>query len=105
MMRRAVILLLPLIFASQARAIAGDQTGIAREHCLQRRANASTAGQTACEARAAHDYDRRMNTAYRALLKVLPVGSGQLLTAAQRSWLHFRAADAHMRAALYESRQ
>ena len=102
-MMRALPLL--AIIAGPVSIASRDPTAAALESCLDLPAQASTAGQTDCESQATQSYDRRMNFAYRALLKILPAASAQRLRVAQRSWLSFRTADRAARFALFESRQ
>jgi len=82
-----------------------DPTAAALDRCLNDPANASTAGQTECEATASSDYDRRMNAAYATLMHKLPEKAAQQLRLSQRAWLAFRDAEAKARDALYETRQ
>ncbi|WP_116090814.1 lysozyme inhibitor LprI family protein [Sphingomonas crusticola] len=105
MIVRLLALTLLAVTATPASAAVGDPTAAALDRCLDDPGNASTAAQTDCEGRAAHDYDRRLNAAYRALLKGLPAPAAQRLRVAQRAWLAFRSADAQARSTLYQSRQ
>jgi uncharacterized protein YecT (DUF1311 family) len=82
-----------------------DTTAVALDHCLNEAANASTAGQTECEAEASKSYDLRMNAAYATLMRKLPPQAAQQLRLSQRAWLAFRDSDAKARDALYETRQ
>ncbi|WCM25935.1 DUF1311 domain-containing protein [Sphingomonas sp. QA11] len=82
-----------------------DATAAALDHCLADPAHASTGDQTACETRAAGDYDRRMNVAYAALLRKLPPDAARKLRDAQRAWLAYRNAEAGAREAIYATRQ
>lgn len=82
-----------------------DQTDAALAQCLDDPVNASTAGQTDCQARAKQAWDRRMNAAYATLMKRLPVEAGQRLRVSQRAWLAFRDADAQARIAFYAARR
>jgi uncharacterized protein YecT (DUF1311 family) len=99
-----ILALLAEITAPASAAVAHDPTATALERCLDSAAEASTAGQAACESRAMLAYDRRLNIAYRALIKRLPPTPAQRLRMAQRAWLNFRAADGSARSAFYESR-
>jgi uncharacterized protein YecT (DUF1311 family) len=65
--------------------------------CVDDPVNASTAGQTDCETTATKAYNARMNRAYEALTKRLPVAAVRQLREAQHAWLAFR--DAERRAA------
>jgi len=97
-----------LALASQAPLMASaleDPTAAVLDRCLNDAANASTAGQTECEAAATSDYDRRMNAAYATLMHKLPQQAAQQLRLSQRAWLAFRDSDAKARDALYETRQ
>jgi uncharacterized protein YecT (DUF1311 family) len=106
MITRALVpTFIALAAAAPTPATAADATASLLDRCLDDPANASTAGQTACERRAAQTYDRRLNAAYQALLKTLPPLAAQRLKEAQRAWAGFRSADARARAALYGSRQ
>jgi len=82
-----------------------DPTADALDRCLTLPANTPTAGQTDCEALAARSYDRRMNTAYAALLHRLPPKIGEQLRRSQRAWLAFRDSEAAARQAIYATRQ
>jgi uncharacterized protein YecT (DUF1311 family) len=82
-----------------------DATEAALDSCLGAPANASTAGQTDYEAAAARSYDRRMNTAYRALLKRLANPAAARLRGSQRAWLIYRDAEAQTRRAIFATRQ
>ena len=82
-----------------------DATAVALDRCLSTAANASTAGQTDCEAAAAHAYDRRMNVAFARLMRQLPSPAAQRLRISQRAWLAFRDSENVARGALYETRQ
>lgn len=97
-----------LVVASPTSLMASaleDPTAVALDRCLNDAANASTAGQTECEAAASSDYDRRMNAAYATLMHKLPETAAQHLRLSQRAWLAFRDAEAKARDALYETRQ
>jgi len=98
------LILLALVPATALAAPAADPTATALEACLNAAANASTAGQTQCEADAARSYDRRMNTAYAALMRTLPAQAAQRLRVAQRAWLAFRSAETDARRSLYATR-
>jgi uncharacterized protein YecT (DUF1311 family) len=91
--------------ALAASAQAGDRDAAALTRCLGDAANASTAGQTDCEAAAARAYDRRMNAAYAALRHALPPAAAQQLRQSQRAWLAFRNAEAQARDAFYATRR
>lgn len=82
-----------------------DATEAALNRCLNAAANASTAGQTGCEARALRSYDQRMNVAYAALLRSLPAGAAQQLRRSQRAWLIFRDAERSAIGGIYATRQ
>jgi uncharacterized protein YecT (DUF1311 family) len=82
-----------------------DATAAALTCCLSTAANASTAGQTDCEAAAAKTYDRRMNVAFASLMRKLPPSAAQRLRLSQRAWLAFRDSETAARDALYETRQ
>ena len=86
-------------------AQAGDATAVSLQRCLGAPDNASTGGQTQCEAMAQHDYDRRLNVAYARLMRTLAGDARQRLQQAQRAWLAFRGADTAARDALYATRQ
>ena len=97
-----------LVMASSASLMASaleDPTATTLDRCLNDVANASTAGQTECEAAASSDYDRRMNAAYATLMHKLPEKAAQQLRLSQRAWLAFRDSEAEARDALYETRQ
>ena len=89
--------------ASVATA-ADDATNVALDRCLAVPANASTAGQVACESVAMKAYDRRMNAAYATLLRKLPASAAQRLRGAQRAWIGYRDSEALARGALYATR-
>lgn len=103
--RAAAAILLPLSAPALAAPESADRTQAALQRCLDAAANASTAGQTECEATAARSYDQRMNAAYAGLMHHLPARAADRLRAAQRAWLAFRGADAAARAAIYETRR
>ncbi|WP_157134736.1 lysozyme inhibitor LprI family protein [Sphingomonas sp. PAMC 26605] len=92
---------LGLVSASTSK----DATAAVLNHCLSATANASTAGQTDCEAAAEHAYDRRMNVAFATLVQKLPAAAAERLRKSQRGWLAFRDSENTARTALYESRQ
>jgi uncharacterized protein YecT (DUF1311 family) len=97
-----------LVLASPARLMGAsldDPTAATLDRCLSDPANASTAGQTECEAAALSDYDRRMNAAYATLMHKLPEKAAQQLRLSQRAWLSFRDSETKARDALYETRQ
>jgi uncharacterized protein YecT (DUF1311 family) len=79
-------------------------TAAAEDACLNKPENASTAGQTECEAAAAKAYDRRMNQAYAALLRRLPAPAADKLRVSQRAWIAFRDAEQAARSALFATR-
>ena len=81
-----------------------DATAAALDRCLSAAANASTAGQTNCEAAAAHAYDRRMNLAFSTLMRKLSAPAAERLHTSQRVWLAFRDSENTTRGALYETR-
>ena len=103
-MTRILLLLVALVPGPALAATPADATAAALARCLDAADNASTAGQTQCEADAAHAYDRRMNIAYTALMRTLPAPAAQRLRLAQRAWLAFRSAEADARLALYSTR-
>ncbi|ATY31167.1 lysozyme inhibitor LprI family protein [Sphingomonas psychrotolerans] len=82
-----------------------DPTEAALQRCIAAPANASTAGQTECEAQASSDYDRRLNVAYTSLTRRLSAAAATRLRTAQRAWLSFRSADGEARSALYATRK
>ena len=86
-------------------ATAADATNAALDRCLASPANASTAGQVACESIAMKAYDRRMNAAYAILMRKLPASAAQRLRGAQRTWLGYRDSEALARGALYATRE
>lgn len=91
--------------ASLAATPRADSTATELTRCLDDAANASTAGQTQCEADASRAYDRRMNAAYTTLMRSLPPPAAQVLRQAQQAWLAFRDAESKARGALYATRQ
>jgi len=106
MVRVAIATLaMSLSTSALAASSARDGTAIALDRCLAVPANASTAGQTDCEAAALRGYDRRMNVAYAALLRRLPVPVGERLRRSQRAWLAYRNVEGITRDALYATRQ
>ena len=99
---------LAVLVAATAPSIAtaaDDATNAALDRCLASPANASTAGQVACESIAMKAYDRRMNAAYAILLRKLPASAAQRLRAAQRAWIGYRDSEALARGALYATRE
>ncbi|WP_457313121.1 lysozyme inhibitor LprI family protein [Sphingomonas sp. UYAg733] len=100
-----VLLLLGIGSAGLAATPRTDATAAELTRCLDDAANASTAGQTQCEANAARAYDRRMNAAYATLMRTLPRPAAQNLRQAQQAWLAFRDAESKARDALYATRQ
>ncbi|UVK45069.1 DUF1311 domain-containing protein [Mesorhizobium sp. AR07] len=100
-----VCLLAMALPGTLAAAALKDPTADVLDRCLNDAANASTSGQTECEAAASSDYDRRMNAAYATLMRKLPRQAAQQLRLSQRAWLSFRDSDAKARDALYETRQ
>jgi uncharacterized protein YecT (DUF1311 family) len=82
-----------------------DVTNAALTRCLAAPSNASTAGQTDCEAVADRSYDHRMNVAYRALMRRLPASAANRLRQSQRAWLTYRDAEASARSSIYATRQ
>jgi len=104
-MTRAWLLLTLLASPADFAAMpSADPTGARLARCLEREANASTAGQTECQATALRDYDRRMNLAYVTLLRRLPAPAAQSLRLSQRVWITFRDAEDRARNALYATR-
>jgi uncharacterized protein YecT (DUF1311 family) len=93
------------LVASRAAAAIADPTAIALARCLDDPVNASTAGQTGCEATATKAYDARMNRAYAGLTNRLPVAAVRQLRAAQHAWLAFRDTERRARTAIYATRQ
>jgi uncharacterized protein YecT (DUF1311 family) len=75
----AFLLLACTVPGTEARATSHDRTDAALARCLDDPANASTAGQTECQARAMRTWDERMNAAYATLMKRLPAKAGQRL--------------------------
>ncbi|WP_420137674.1 lysozyme inhibitor LprI family protein [Sphingomonas sp.] len=106
MIDRAVAALFACLLAiAPAFAAPADPTAAALQRCLDDPAHGATAGQSACIGRATQSYDRRLNAAYRTLLRLLPAPAAAQLRTAQRQWLVFRNADVAARGALYETRQ
>lgn len=107
MTRRLGVFLFVLgaVHARTVNATEDDPTAAALQRCLDDAAHASTAGQTECEATAMREYDRRMNAAYRTLMRELPPDAAQRLRQAQRAWLAFSTAEADARSAIYATRQ
>lgn len=85
--------------------VSHDATAAALERCLALPANASTAGQTDCEAAAMRSYDRRMNVAFAVLMRRLPAAAADRLRRSQRAWLTFREAEVLARRAIFATRQ
>lgn len=106
-MKLAAALVLAAALADPAAAATAtiDVTGAALDRCLNAADNASTAGQTDCEAAARVSYDRRMNAAYAALLRRLPASAQAKLRASQRQWIVFRDSEYAAQAALFATRQ
>jgi uncharacterized protein YecT (DUF1311 family) len=104
MMLRLFLVALLLTMAPAIAAPEHDTTAIAEDACLNKPENASTAGQTECEAAAAKAYDRRMNQAYAVLLRRLPAPAAQQLRDAQRAWIAFRDKEQAARSALFATR-
>lgn len=102
---KAVVALVLALVASRAAAEIADPTANALARCIDDPVNASTSGQTECETTATKAYDARMNRAYAALTKRLPVFAARQLREAQQAWLAFRDAERHARAAIYATRQ
>jgi len=97
-----------LILASAAtslHATDADPTETLLDRCLAQKSHASTAGQTGCETAAGQAYDRRMNTAFSRLVRILPPEAAAQLRTSQRLWLAFRDAEGKARTALYETRR
>ncbi len=90
---------------SRAAAAIADPTATALARCIDDPVNASTAGQTECETAATKAYDARMNRAYAALTKRLPVAAVRQLREAQHDWLAFRDAERRARTAIYATRR
>jgi uncharacterized protein YecT (DUF1311 family) len=106
MMRVAIATLaMSLSTSAPAANSARDGTVLTLDRCLAVPANASTAGQTDCEAAALQGYDQRMNVAYAALLRQLPAPVGDRLRRSQRAWLAYRDVEGITRDALYATRQ
>lgn len=106
-MDKALVLafIVAMTLSAPAMAEGDDATATALKRCLDDPVNASTGGQTDCEAVAVRSYDQRMNRAYASLMKKLPADARQRLLAAQRAWLVFRSAEDEARTALYETRR
>jgi uncharacterized protein YecT (DUF1311 family) len=81
-----------------------DVTAARLDRCLTAAANASTGGQTNCEAAAAEAYDRRMNVAFGTLMRKLPAPAARRLRTSQQAWLAFRNSENAARGVLYETR-
>lgn len=86
-------------------AVSTDDTDDELRRCLDSSASASTAGQIGCEVAAYKAYDRRMNTAYTALLRSIHRPAVEKLREAQRVWLCFRNAQIHANSAFFATRQ
>ena len=105
-MKMKLICLLTMAWPESALASTSrDATAAGLGRCLSAAANVSTAGQTNCEAAAAHAYDRRMNLAFATLMRKLPGPAAERLRTSQRAWLAFRDSENTARGALYETRQ
>lgn len=104
MLLRTILAALILTTTCAAAAPERDVTAAAEDACLNKPENASTAGQTECEAAAAKAYDRRMNQAYAALLRRLPAPAADKLRVSQRAWIAFRDAEQAARSALFATR-
>jgi uncharacterized protein YecT (DUF1311 family) len=92
-MNKALLLGLLMVSSPALAAPKGDATAAALQSCLDNPANASTASQVDCETVAARSYDRRLNSAYAALISALPSAAAQELRQSQRAWLAFRDAE------------
>ena len=103
-MKTGLAMALALVPSRAAAAIA-DPTATALARCVDDPVNASTAGQTECETAATKAYDARMNRAYAALTKRLPVAAVRQLREAQHAWLAFRDAERRARTAIYATRR
>jgi uncharacterized protein YecT (DUF1311 family) len=106
--RRSAVLAMACMIAAVPATAAGpraDMTDAALERCLASPRQASTSGQTECEAAAARSYDQRMNVAYAALMRRLPTRVAQRLRRSQRAWLAFRDAEVQAQKAIYATRQ
>jgi uncharacterized protein YecT (DUF1311 family) len=103
--RLAFCLSLVVLPHGPAVAAPPDATAATLDRCLAAPAHAATAGQTACEDAAAQAYDRRLNTAYSALLLRLPQDAAERLRHSQRDWLRYRDSEAAARQAIYATRQ
>ncbi len=104
MLLRATLAALLIMMVPAIAAPDHDATAAAEDACLNRPENASTAGQTECEAAAAKAYDRRMNQAYASLLRRLPAPAAEKLRSAQRAWIAFRDSEQAARNALFATR-
>jgi len=104
-MIRPTLAVFILLATAPAYAAPADPTDRALRQCLDDPAHAATAGQTRCIGIATQSYDRRLNAAYRTLLRRLPRPAAAQLRVAQRQWLAFRNADIGARGAFYASRQ
>ncbi len=65
----------------------------------------STADNAACYSRAIQQWDGELNKQYQLLLKTQPADVRQKITAAQRSWLHYRDGYNEAIAAYYQQQQ
>jgi uncharacterized protein YecT (DUF1311 family) len=101
----AVAVLMSVPSMAAAADVSDDPTAVALDQCLARPINASTAGQTDCEAMAMRSYDRRMNVAYGALMRRLTPAAAERLRRSQRAWLTYRDSEAGTRSALYATRR
>jgi uncharacterized protein YecT (DUF1311 family) len=104
LMLRAILSALMLTMLPAMAAPERDVTAIAEDACLNKPENASTAGQTECEAVAAKAYDQRMNRAYASLLRRLPAPAAEKLRVSQRAWIAFRDSEQAARSALFATR-
>lgn len=103
MMRFALLLLLavtPALAATPEQAIEQQL-----QVCLERPANASTAGQITCIDKAAKAWDGELNARYRTLMNTLAEPAREPLRGAQRAWIGSRDADLKVIGAVYETVQ
>lgn len=100
-----LLLLHGALSSAGSAASVKDPTAVALRRCLDEAANASTAGQTACEAVAQRSYDRRLKASYSAVMHRLPTAAAQSFRRSLQSWLAFRHAEAQARSAFYATRQ
>lgn len=100
-----MVLITVLAATTVSAAPVADPTATALAHCLDDASNASTRGQTDCEAIAQDAYDRRMNSAYSSLMHRLPRDAAGNLRLSQRAWLAFRNSEAEAQLSLYETRR